>query len=96
MESLWPQVLIILKINFKKSIFYVKTILKNRKLCSLHSQLLLNMMPKSNKYKLNTESQCIAMCYVALDFSRNVKIIKSKLKIEYLIKYFLKLGNVWS
>lgn len=55
---------------------------KNRKLCSLHSQLLLNMMPKSNKYKLNTESQCIAMCYVALDFSRNVKIIKGKLKIK--------------
>jgi hypothetical protein len=54
------------------------------------------MMPKSNKYKLNTESQCIAMCYVALDFSRNVKIIKSKLNIEYLIKYFFKLGNVWS
>ncbi len=52
-------------------LIFSKTI---RKLCSLHSQLLLNMIPKSNKHKLNTESQCIAMCYLALDFSRSVFI----------------------
>jgi anaphase-promoting complex subunit 5 len=41
----------------------------HRKLCSLHSQMLLNLLPKS--VKLNTESQCISICYLALDYCRN-------------------------
>ncbi|CAF0704565.1 unnamed protein product [Brachionus calyciflorus] len=42
-----------------------------RKISGLYSQMLLNLQPKSNSIKLNTESQCIAMCFLALDYARN-------------------------
>ena len=54
-----------------------------RKLCNLHSQMLLNLLPKSNLYKLNTESQCIAMCNLALEFSRNGSFNASQSIINY-------------
>lgn len=44
----------------------------HRKLSILHAQLLLNFVPKYKSYKINTESQCIAMCYLALNFHRKV------------------------
>ncbi len=46
----------------------------HRKLSNLHAQLLLNFVPKSKTQKLNTEAQCIAMCFLALDFHRRVKL----------------------
>ncbi len=52
----------------------------HRKLSSLHAQLLLNFVPKSKTHKLNTESQCIAMCYLALDFHRKVNCFFEKNK----------------
>ena len=54
-----------------------------RKLCNLHSQMLLNLLPKSNLYKLNTESQCIAMCYLALEFSRSGSFSASQSILSY-------------
>ena len=58
--------------NTISKIIFANTNDKTRKLCNLHSQLILNFLPKSKTQKLNTESQCIAMNFLALEYSRNV------------------------
>lgn len=69
-----------------------------RKISNLHSQMLLNLLPKSNLYKLNTESQCIAMCFLALEFSRNGMFSASQNILNYCKEIFslnTKISEHW-
>lgn len=59
-----------------------------KKMSLLYVQLLLNLLPKSGSYKLNTESQCIALCYLVTDFAKKGLYQASLTTLEFCKLYF--------
>ncbi len=63
----------------------------NKRISDLYCQLLLNLLPpKSSLYKLNTESQLISMCYLAINYADSGHFDTSQNIIDMSKTYYSK------